>query len=973
MHRITFLLPVLALLCQAVILATEPAQILTNHLGYDAFGPKHAVIRGAETDQIDSFEVRTYPGGSMVLQGKTTATGTVDKWRDWRFWSLDFSDLEAEGSYVIECSDKGQTLRSFPFRIQKNILERFTLSDVIFYFKSMRSSGANDRADRKIGFQNSKRAPIDAHGGWYDASGDYGIHMSHLDFSSYFNPQQLPLTAFSLGKTRELLEARRDPNFKQILRRLIDETTFGADYLVRVKAPNGSFYQTINAYTPDKKPEDRRFARTMAKGFTVRLKATDDLAADKEAKDSGVFEVGYRNGGGFSIAALAIAARSPVGGDFDTSTYLKTAEQAFAFLESHNKELLNDGKENIVDDYCALVAASELFRTSKQRVYAAAGERRANSLMDRLISRGSYKDYWRSDDQDRPFFHAVDAGAPVVSLLDFYDVAGEATRNRIRDAVKRSLAFELRTTNEVPNPFGLARQYVQHKAGARNTSFFYPHDSGTAPWWQGENARLASLSAAARLAAPLFPDDPAFQAQLQAYAADQLNWILGMNPFDASMLQGTGRNNPEYVFFSSWEYKSAPGGICNGITSGYKDEHDIDLNVPYEVTGQDSDWRWAEQWIPHTSWYLLAVAAGKTSAPPAEKAIIGYVFCEDERLKPQEVAAEKLTHINYAFANIQDGRMVEGFKEDAGNFKLLNSLKARNPKLKILVSVGGWTWSGNFSDMALTSESRRRFIDSAVDFVERHKLDGLDVDWEFPGQKGLNNVNRPEDRENSTALLAELRAALDKAGKASDKHYLLTMATAAGDEWLEHTEMHKASAYLDFVNLMAYDMFEEESDPIAAHHAPLFTHPANPKKLSAASAISHYIAAGVPAEKIVLGVPFYGHAWGEVPATGHGLYQPGKALKRRIPASFQAIHDNLVNKDGFVRYWDDISKAPFLYNAQSMTFVSYEDEESAAIKARYVVDRGLGGIMFWQYAEDPDGKLLDAIRHGFPSGHSVTR
>ena len=334
-------------------------------------------------------------------------------------------------------------------------------------------------------------------------------------------------------------------------------------------------------------------------------------------------------------------------------------------------------------------------------------------------------------------------------------------------------------------------------------------------------------------------------------------------------------------------------------------------------------------------------------------------------LVPGDIAAEKLTHINYAFANIQNGAMVEGFAHDKENFQVLNSLKSRNPTLKILVSVGGWTWSGNFSDMALTPQSRQRFIRSAVAFLERHKLDGLDVDWEFPGQKGLNNTNRPEDRENCTALMAELRTALDEAGKTAGKRYLLTMATQAADEWLAHTEMDKVQASLDFVNLMAYDQFEQESDAITGHHAPLFTNPANPKKGSAASMVSHYIAAGVPANKLVLGVPFYGHAWANVPPEEHGLYQPGKKPDAPVDGSFKNIKENLENKNGFVRYWDDVSKAPFLYNADKRVFVSYEDEESVRMKARFVVDRGLAGIMFWQYTEDADGKLLDAINDAF--------
>jgi GH18 family chitinase len=958
--RIGLFLVTAVIVCGAQ--ASEPPQILTNHLGYDPFGPKRAVIRGTAADDIQSFTVRTYPDEVLVYKG-TTATGTgVDHWKNWQFWSLDFTDVQREGTYIIEAQDRDRTLRSFPFKIQKNILERFTISDVLFYFKGQRKSGLFDKADRNLAFQGSDRKPVDVHGGWYDASGDYGVHLSHLDFSSYFNPQQMPLAAFTIGKTLEILQARKDPNFRQIQIRLADELAYGADFLVRMKNPGGSFYETIDGYADNKRPEARRIVRTMAGGFSVRKKPTDQGAGGGD--ENGFWDVGIRNGGGFAIAALAMAARLGEGGEFDRAAYLKTAEDAWTFLQAHNGELLNNGKENIVDDYCALVAAAELYRTTKKPAYADAAESRASSLIARLTTSGSYRDYWRADDGDRPFFHAADAGAPVVALLDYYELAGKPMRERIRGAVRRSLEFELRVTSEVPNPFGLARQYVQSKTGERRTSFFYPHDSGTAPWWQGENARLSSLSAAVRLAAPLFAGDPAFQAKLQAFSLDQLNWILGLNPFDASMLQGTGRNNPEYVFFTSWEYKSAPGGICNGITSGYNDEHDIDLNVPYEVTGQDSDWRWAEQWIPHAAWYLLAAAAGHTEPPPGSKAIIGYVFPQNRVLAPDEVAAEKLTHINYAFANIRDGEIVEGFQHDAENFRILNSLKAKNPALKILVSVGGWTWSGGFSDVALTRESRKRFIDSAIAFLRRHSLDGLDIDWEYPAQSGYGNVNRPEDRENCTALLAEARAALDGAGAQDGKRYLLTMATQAADVWLVHTEMDKAQAYLDFVNLMAYDQFEATSSPITGHHAPLFTSPANPKADSAATSVSHYIAAGVPAAKIVLGVPFYGHAWGDVGPAEGGLYQPGKEPASHVYTSFDEIEKNLDGKNGFTRQWDDIAKAPFLYNPESRLWVSYEDEQSIRAKAKYVVDRGLGGMMFWQYTEDAEGKLLSAINRG---------
>ncbi|RYE27913.1 MAG: glycoside hydrolase, partial [Sphingobacteriaceae bacterium] len=160
----------------------------------------------------------------------------------------------------------------------------------------------------------------------------------------------------------------------------------------------------------------------------------------------------------------------------------------------------------------------------------------------------------------------------------------------------------------VNNPFGYSRQLVQDTLGKRHTSFFFPHGSDASPWWQGENARLSSMATAARMAAKLFVDDRTFHAELENFSTDQLNWILGLNPFDACMMQGAGHNNPAYRFFGTFEYTNAPGGIVNGITSGLTNENDIDLNLSYTQTGKDNDWRWAEQWLPHAAWYLLAVA-----------------------------------------------------------------------------------------------------------------------------------------------------------------------------------------------------------------------------------------------------------------------------------------------------------------------------------------------------------------------------
>jgi hypothetical protein len=601
------------LFCAILVLSgfAQTAKVLINQVGYDPAGPKRAVIEGKAGEAFDAFKIKDFETGKEVFSGVPKSVGPVQKWKDWSFWTIDFTPVLQEGTYIIECSSAKGTIRSYPFLVQKNVLERNTLSDVVYYFKGQRSSGLWDKADRKLKF-DGKDGMIDAHGGWFDATGDYGKHMSHLSFSTYFNPQQISMSAWSLFKSFQELDRRNDPYFKQYKKRLLDEAMFGADYLVRTKNPSGSFYITVSGRGPEKKPEDRIIS-AKAERHIILTPETKDKVRDygrEKIKGDAAFEAGFREGAGVSIAALAMAATYPVSGDFTAADYLKAAEDAFAYLENNNLAFANDGKENILDDYSALTAAVELYKATKKPVYKAAADQRAASLMARLMPDASPVDYWRADDKDRPFFHPADAGLPVVALADYYDIADVATKAKVVDAVKRSMAFELAVTAEVANPFGYSRQLVQSKNGARRTSFFFPHDTETAPWWQGENARLGSMAAAAKRAAKLCAADKALADNYRALGRDQLNWILGLNPFDACMLQGKGRNNPQYMFFDSYEYTNAPGGIVNGITSGYRDEADIDLNLHFSVTGKDDDWRWAEQWLPHAAWFLYAVSLG---------------------------------------------------------------------------------------------------------------------------------------------------------------------------------------------------------------------------------------------------------------------------------------------------------------------------------------------------------------------------
>lgn len=592
------LLIVLCICFSSSIKAIDPVKplILTNHIGYNPIGLKNSVILGFENDNFNSFKLFYYYTETVVFEGKVTEHGPVHKWKNWHFWSFDFSNIQKEGKYYIESSSNGKTYRSVPFDIQEDILERHTISDIVYYFKSQRPVGLFAKADKNIPVlkytDEEKKSTeivkhVDASGGWADATGDYSKVQTHLSYSIYFNPQQIPITAWSLFKSYEETERREKQGFTQFRKRMRDEAIYGADYFVNIKIPDGSFYRSVSCWGK-KRPEDRQ------------IKPTN--------KETGTYNTSYREGAGMAIACLAMASKFHIEGEYTHDVYLKTAEDAFEFLEKNNQQLSINGKENIIDDYCALIAATELYKATNKSIYKDAADKRAKSLMNRLVSNETYKNYWRADDKDRPFFHAADAGLPVISLLTYSSIVNNQVKSEVLSIVRKSLRHELEITNEVTNPFGYARQFVQHLDGKRQSGFFFSHNTETKPWWQGENARLGSMASAAKLAAQFYKSDKEFQEELRKYASNQINWILGLNPYDACMLEGAGRNNPQYLFYGSYEYKSAPGGIVNGITAGLDDYEGIDFNKGYAHTGKDDDWRWLEQWLPHAAWFLNAVS-----------------------------------------------------------------------------------------------------------------------------------------------------------------------------------------------------------------------------------------------------------------------------------------------------------------------------------------------------------------------------
>ncbi len=339
------------------------------------------------------------------------------------------------------------------------------------------------------------------------------------------------------------------------------------------------------------------------------------------------------------------------------------------------------------------------------------------------------------------------------------------------------------------------------------------------------------------------------------------------------------------------------------------------------------------------------------------KVIIGYVGGFRGLVNTDGIQPQKLTHINYAFVDVKDNRAwFHSEKTDTVNLRKLNLLKKQNPGLKILISIGGWTWSGKFSDAVLTDTSRQRFVASAVAIINHFDLDGIDIDWEYPSILGLaGNIFRPEDKQNFVLLFKELRRQTDSLTTITHKKYQLTTAAGAFKDFVDHNDIGAAAQYMDFVNLMTYDY---SGGHIASHHTALYSSKAYHAHNNAGDGVRLFEAAGVPANKLVIGIAFYGRSSILVPGS--------KGLGDSIAASaraggYTAIKDSILKITGFKVYRDHHAKADYAFNRNTLQFITYDDEWSVRKKCKYVKKEDLAGAMFWEYADDPKSYLLDVI------------
>jgi chitinase len=383
---------------------------------------------------------------------------------------------------------------------------------------------------------------------------------------------------------------------------------------------------------------------------------------------------------------------------------------------------------------------------------------------------------------------------------------------------------------------------------------------------------------------------------------------------------------------------------------------------------------------------LLLLSFGVVSAqdnPPLYR-VVGYFSSwsiYDRQFFVTDIDADMLTHINYAFFSVsEDGECLlgdewadtqfpyPGDKEGEpllGNLKQLKLLKEAHPGLQTLISVGGWTGSGQFSNVALTADSRQKFVKSCISMMTQYGFDGVDIDWEYPTGGGMEgNSARPEDKENFTFLLAEFRKQLDELGSIDGRPYLLTIAAPASEFDYKNYELGKISESVDWINVMAYD-FSGEWSSTTGFNAPLYSDPnATTSDENGDTTIQGYLAAGVPADKLVFGVPFYGRGWSGVDKVNDGLYQPYTDIPDgTLEAGTFEYYDLAANYVGkFQHLWNDAAQVPWLYDAETGMMISYDDPHSLALKADYVKQKGLGGMMIWELAsEDRAHSLLKAI------------
>ncbi|WP_223808744.1 glycoside hydrolase family 18 protein [Rufibacter hautae] len=346
---------------------------------------------------------------------------------------------------------------------------------------------------------------------------------------------------------------------------------------------------------------------------------------------------------------------------------------------------------------------------------------------------------------------------------------------------------------------------------------------------------------------------------------------------------------------------------------------------------------------------FLSLTATAQKASPPRPAVIAYFAGDAAQLDTYD--ARQLTHIIYSFGLLDGNKLKLRNPADSAVLQKMVLLKQKNPQLKVLVSLGGWGGCETCSDVFSTSAGRKEFAASVKKMNGYFGADGIDLDWEYPVVEGFpGHKFSPEDKDNFTGLVQELRRSLGKKA-------IISFAAGGFQKFLDEAiDWKKVMKKVDYVNLMTYDLVNGGSAK-TGHHTALYSTPQQPE--STDNAVQSLLKKGVPAEKVIIGAAFYGRIWEQVPNVNNGLYQMGKF---KTAEAFKDFPRLLSAQQGYTYHWDEQAQAPYLYNETQGLFVTYDDPRSMKLKVNYVKTHKLGGIMFWQLAQDsPSNGLLNAI------------
>lgn len=347
-------------------------------------------------------------------------------------------------------------------------------------------------------------------------------------------------------------------------------------------------------------------------------------------------------------------------------------------------------------------------------------------------------------------------------------------------------------------------------------------------------------------------------------------------------------------------------------------------------------------------WFFSGAVTAQT-LPKQKTAVIGYYAGDAESVSAYPI--EKLTHIIFSFCHLKGNKIsVDNFK-DTLTIRKLVSLKKRNPALKVILSLGGWGGCEKCSDVFSTDAGRNEFAMSVKRVNDYFKTDGIDLDWEYPAIEGFPaHAFKAEDKHNFTLLVEALRKQLGSRQE-------ISFAAGGFTKYLDESiEWDKVIPMTDKINLMTYDLVNGNST-ITGHHTPLYSTPGQIESVD--HAVKYLDSIGVPKNKMIIGAAMYARIFDTEQDAGNGLYQKGKFDKG---ISYSKLNKDSLQKAGFVSYWDDTAKAPYMYSASKKQLITFDDEKSMTLKTKYVLNNHLGGIMFWQLGDDkPVNGLLDAI------------